>query len=325
MQLLSYIGLVFGLLLFTLLLIWQGLLDVIHLLLASGWSLLLLPLIWLPSMLPTTESWRLLFKPSHEPQFAVSFAAMWMGRAVNNLLPVATIGGEVVKARLITLKGCRGTDASASVLVDKTIQVLALIVWGLTGISLLLYLSIDDDLALITLTGFMLLAAGVAGFFYVQKAGMFHLLARLGEKLVKSDAWEGITNNAQEVDRQVISTYQRRARILYAILYKSLGLMLQTTEVWLACYLLGHPISVIEALMLKSLTSTVSDIAFIIPNAYGIQEGAYIMMGTLVGFSADFSLAVSLATRIRELLVDVPGLLMWQVIEGKFWLRRHVS
>jgi hypothetical protein len=68
-----------------------------------------------------------------------------------------------------------------------------------------------------------------------------------------------------------------------------------------------------------------SDIVFIIPNAYGIQEGAYIVLGTLLGFSPDFSLAVSLATRIRELLVDVPGLLAWQFIEGKLWLQNRAT
>ena len=75
------------------------------------------------------------------------------------------------------------------------------------------------------------------------------------------------------------------------------------SEVWLACYLLGFPISIIEALMLKSLTSTISDIAFFVPNAYGVQEGGYVMLGALLGMTPDIALAVSLATRIRELVV----------------------
>ena len=287
--------------------------------------MLLMPIVWLPSLLPTTEAWRKLFKVSNKPQFMPALAAIWMGRAVNNLLPVATIGGEVVKARLIMLSGYSGTDASASVLVDKTVQVLAVIVWGLIGVGLLLYMSIDNDLALISLLGLILLTIAVIGFLLVQKAGLFNILARLGAKLLKSDAWEGLTSNALEVDDIVRTIYQQRTQFFISVLLKSLGLILQTTEVWFACYLLGHPITLVEALMLKSLTSALSDIAFIIPNAYGIQEGAYIVLGTLLGFSPDFSLAVSLATRIRELLVDIPGLLAWQFIESKFWLHRRAT
>ena len=323
MHLLPYIGLALGLLLFTLLLLWQGLAEVIQLLITSGWGLFFLPIVWLPNLLPATEAWRQLFKPAQRPRFLPALTAIWMGRAINNLLPVATIGGEVAKARLLTLWGCAGTDASASVLVDKTVQVLAVIVWGLIGVGLLLYLAIDNHLAFISLMGFLILILGVAGFFFVQKAGLFNLLANLGAKLVKSDHWEGITNNAKEVDAIVLTLYRQRRRFYYSVLLKSLGLILQTSEVWLACYLLGHPISIIEALMLKSLTSALSDIAFIIPNAYGIQEGAYIMLGTLLGFSPDFSLAISLATRIRELLVDIPGLLAWQFTEGKLWLQKQ--
>ena len=121
MHLLPYIGLALGLVVFSLLLVWQGITEIIQLLTSSGWAMLLMPIVWLPSLLPTTEAWRKLFKVSNKPQFMPALAAIWMGRAVNNLLPVATIGGEVVKARLIMLSGYSGTDASASVLVERLI------------------------------------------------------------------------------------------------------------------------------------------------------------------------------------------------------------
>ena len=75
-------------------------------------------------------------------------------------------------------------------------------------------------------------------------------------------------------------------------------------------------------MMLKSLTSIITDIAFMIPNGYGIQEGGYVMLGALIGLSPEFSLAISLATRIRELIVDLPGLLYWQHVEAKYFLKK---
>ena len=77
--------------------------------------------------------------------------------------------------------------------------------------------------------------------------------------------------------------------------------------------------------MLKSLTATLADIAFVVPNAYGIQEGSYMMVGALLGMSPDLSLAVSLAVRIREVIIDVPGLLAWQFIESHNLIRRRAG
>jgi hypothetical protein len=74
--------------------------------------------------------------------------------------------------------------------------------------------------------------------------------------------------------------------------------------------------------MLKSLTSIITDIAFVIPNGYGVQEGGYVMLGAFIGLSPEFSLAISLATRIRELIVDLPGLLYWQHVEAKYLFKK---
>ena len=317
MNILTQIGLVLGLILFITLLIWQGVIDVIQLLLTSGWSLLWLPLIWLPSFIPATQGWRVLFHPLEAPNFVPSLLAMWMGRAVNNLLPVATIGGEIAKARLITLWGVNGFDAAASVMVDKVVQAISVALWGLVGVCSLLYISENDVLAFYALFGFAILAGCAIGFLYVQKAGLLSLLSRVGGKLIKTEAWEGISFNAREIDSVILTIYANKRAMTWAIIYRTLALALQTTEVWLACYLLGHPIGILESIMLKSLSSTLSDVVFVIPNAYGIQEGAFILVGALVGLDANTSLAVSLAIRIRDLIFDPAGLIMLHRIESR--------
>ena len=316
MRIITQTGLVLGLLIFIALLVWQGVLDVIDLLINSGWQLLYLPLIWLPHFLPATQAWRLLFV-QQRPAFGHALLAMWMGRAVNNLLPVATIGGEIVKARLVHLRGITGVNAAASVMVDKVIQAMSVALWGLVGVCLLVYLTNSSELARYAFAGFIILAACSIGFLYAQKAGLLGILASLGGKWIKTAAWEGITFNAREVDTTVADIYRHRPKIALAVILRTTALLLQTAEVWLACHLLGHPIGILEAVMLKSLTSTLSDIAFIIPNAYGIQEGAYILIGALLALPADVALAVSLALRIRDLALDPAGLLALQRIESK--------
>lgn len=322
MRIASYIGLIAGLLILTLLIVWQGIGDIFALLVNSGFSLLLLPIVWLPCLPVAVISWYLLFPIKRIPPIKELFIALWIGRSINTLLPVASVGGDIAKARLLMIWGRNGVDASASVLVDKTVQAFALIPWAIIGTSLLVYLAVDNKLAMQIMLGTFLLTLGIVGFVIVQRAGMFGFITRFIGKFHTSDGWGKITNNAHDVDSIVKEIYGNKKRFFSSIFFRSLSLVMQTSEVWLACYLLGQPISLVEALMLKSLTSIITDIAFVIPNGYGIQEGGFLMFGTLLGLSPEFSLAISLAIRIRELIIDLPGLFYWQHIEANYLLNK---
>lgn len=323
MRALPYLGLLLGIGLLLALMIWQGFGTVLGLLLETGWVLLLLPLVWLPMLLPATASWRLLFLPGRAPRFGQALHALWMGRAVNTLLPVASIGGEVVKARVLILWGVPGADATASVVVDKTVQVFAVVLWGLISTALLFLLAADDALAAGLLASVALLAAGAGGFLVAQRAGMFSFVTRLTAKLTDSDFWHGLAGSAAEVDAVIRQLYRRGARVTLSTALRLLAFSYPAVEVWLAATLLGFPIGFLEAMFLRGLSSTMSDAAFFVPNAYGVQEGAYIALGALIGMPAETALALSLATRVRELVVDLPGVLAWQHAEGRALLRRR--
>ena len=126
-RLLSYIGLLIGILLLTLLVFWQGFTEIFGLLFESGLSRLFLPIVWMPSLVVAVISWYQLFPNKIVPPFKELFLALWVGRAINTILPVATIGGEIAKARLLIFWGRPVINVSASVVVDKTVQALALI------------------------------------------------------------------------------------------------------------------------------------------------------------------------------------------------------
>jgi putative membrane protein len=324
MKIASYIGLVVGLAVMTGLIVWQGAMEIAGLLIASGWALLWVPIIWIPSILMNARCWQILFAPGYGPTFHQAFYAQWMGRAVNTLLPVASIGGEVVKARMLILWGIDAAHASASAVVDKTIQALTIILWGAAGTILLAYLALDDELAMSILVGGAIIGAGIAGFVIVQQAGMFGFMAKSAHRITKSDFFGDLIETAGDVDLTINQLYRLRGRVAAATLWRLVALISQTGEVWLAAYLLGYPISIVEALLLKSLSSTLSDFAFVVPNSYGVQEGAFVVLGGLIGLTPEVSLAISLAIRIRELLIDLPGLALWQLNEGRvFFLRRR--
>ena len=322
MRFIAHAGLLAGLLALALLVAWQGAGGVFRLLLDSGFWLLLLPLTWLPVSIAAVLSWRLLFPLERTPPCRELMLALWMGRAINSLLPVATIGGEIARARLLLLWGRNGIEASASVMVDKTVQALAMVPWAIIGAGLLMSVAIDNQLAAFVALGALALALAISGFVLAQKAGIFAFGARMIGKFTAAGGWPDITANARAVDSRIKAIYADKKRLLAAVAWRTGGLILETGEVWLACCLLGQPLSLIEALLLKSLTSVITDMAFVIPNGYGIQEGGYLLFGALIGLSPEFALAVSLATRIKEFVIDLPGLFYWQRVEAKYLLKK---
>src|SRR6266581_1037077 len=131
----SWLGLVLGLAVAVALVAWQGVGTVAHLLASTRWTLLLVAGFAFPQMLLATASWRLLFPPGDAPRFSLAQLALWIGFSINLLLPVASIGGDVVRARLLALWTGKTRDAVASVVVDKTVQVATLPALGLIGIA----------------------------------------------------------------------------------------------------------------------------------------------------------------------------------------------
>jgi len=200
------------------------------------------------------------------------------------------------------------------------------VLWGLIGIVSLIALEAGRDIVVGALAGSALLAAGIAGFIAVQHAGTFGFLARFAGRRRAGDRWNGLIDNAVALDDTIRALYRARGRIVAATALRLVARLALTAEVWLAAALLGNGITLFEAVMLKSLTGALRGAAFVVPGGWGVQEGGYVVLGALVGLSPEFMLALSLATRARELLIALPGLLAWQHAEGRWlWRRRKAA
>jgi hypothetical protein len=168
------------------------------------------------------------------------------------------------------------------------------------------------------LAGLAALTAGIAGFVLVQHAQPFARLSRvLAGLLPRAEALHG---SATELDDLVHAPWRRPLRLAASLGLGLAALVLQTAEVWVASRVLGVPLGIGEAALLKSLTVTLANVAFVVPNAYGLQEGAYLVLGPIVGLSPEAALALALAVRCRGLLIDLPGVAGWSVVEAR---RRH--
>jgi putative membrane protein len=305
----AYAALTIGLALAIGLIVWQGIDAVAAVLAVGGWSLILLGLYQIAPFMLATLSWRPLLSRDSSHRLTELTAVTWIGLSVNWLLPVAQVGGDLLRARLLILGGANGATTGASVVVDKTIQAAAQVVFSLLGLILL-----------IAVAGTHVLAYWAAGFALVLSACLYGRTVGLLRRLLPRSALRASLPDARAFDTALGGLYRRRKQLVVSALWRVAERLAKAGEVWLALWLMGHPVSLVEALILESLIQAVRAAAFVVPAGIGVQEGGLVLIGAALGLSPDLSLALSLAKRFRELVVGLPGLLCWQLRE-----RRHLK
>ncbi|MEO0946803.1 MAG: flippase-like domain-containing protein [Cyanobacteria bacterium J06641_5] len=316
MRRLSIFGLLFGLTLLTCLLLWQGFGPIAQLFTAAGWQILAVPVYYGMPLTCATLSWHYLFVKGESPSWREAFYAMWVGLGINWLLPVAQVGGELTRARLLVERQFSLDRALASVVSDKTLQVFTQALFTLGGLSLFVARRSEVSLGIGAFGGVAVMGAATFAFYRLQQAGLFGRASKLAKRFFKDNPNLDWAESAAAIDAAVRATYNRRDRLVWAILWRVAFRLVLTGESWLALWALGHPVSPIEAMILESLGQGARSAAFAIPGGLGAQEGGIVVVGTALGLPPEVALALSLCKRFRELAVGVPALVAWQIEEG---------
>jgi uncharacterized membrane protein YbhN (UPF0104 family) len=162
-------------------------------------------------------------------------------------------------------------------------------------------------------------------------AGIFIALPGQGTRLVQKLAARigaGESRALGPLDRmasQFEAIYGRKTVIAAAVLCHFLGWLGSAGSSWLGYHLLGARISFAEAVGIEALLRAALSMTFFVPGAAGVQEAAYAGLGAIFGLPADISVAVSLLTRARDLVIGLPALLLWQWLEFHALGRRRAA
>jgi putative membrane protein len=294
--------------------------------LVLGWWLLPITLFHLAPLYFDAVSWRQLFPALKRPGVLSFLWMRWIRESVSTLLPVASIGGDVVGARLAHQRGVPGAQATASMVVDITVGAATQAVFVVAGVVLLAAgarAHAAGAMAWGLLIGVALFAAGISVFILIQHNSMFGVLVEWAHRLAPKNWLSGFAGRADAIDDAVVATYRRRLALSYSSLLRLIGWVTGVGEIWLAMWVFGKPLSLIDSFILESLSAGVRGAAFMVPGALGAQEGGLVLFGALLGVPADLALALSLAKRVRELALGLPGLAAWQWVEGRRLLSRR--
>lgn len=239
-------------------------------------------------------------------------------------LPLSQVGGYVLGARALTLAGVPGTLAVASTIVDVTLEFVAQLAYTALGLLWFVRLQPGSPVAIPVLIGLAIAALAATAFVLMQRRG-FDYFDRIAGILGRGWAERGAAG-AAALHAALAGIYRRRTGLWVSFVLHLACWIASTTEVWLALHLAGKPLPFGAVLAIESLLYAIRTAAFIVPNAVGVQEGAYILLGAAFGLTPEMALALSLLKRARDLAIGLPAIGVWQAIESKrLWRRRSAA
>ncbi|HKT72939.1 MAG TPA: lysylphosphatidylglycerol synthase domain-containing protein [Steroidobacteraceae bacterium] len=308
MRLLLRLGLLAGIVLLIALFNHNGWETVLSPLARAGPVLLwLVPLHAIPVALDVM-GWRALL-----PGYVSFRALLWIAlvrEAFNRLLPVANVGGEIVGIRMLMRSVPDPGMAAASVVVETLLTLCSQLVF--VAIGLVCLMRATDRFAFAASSMAVLaVAAATIGFLaaLLRYGAVFERLGRLAQALASralSDV--RIVAHATSLDAAIRRLYTAPGRWLIAGAWQLAGLLSSCAESWLGLRWLGHPVGWPAAIALESLVQAARNFVFFVPAGLGVQELGFVGVGQLLGLDAGTLIALSLAKRLRELILGIPTL-----------------
>ena len=255
---------------------------------------------------------------------AVVLRLRWVRESINVLLPVASVGGDVLGARLLTFWGVAGALAAASVLADMMLQVGTLALFAGLGAGLLTRV---EGAAAADLAWWTLRALGVAGcllaaFFALQRTGIVRVLearvAALGRRFVREAEPRPDPEPRIQGALDAVWGPGRRGHLAQSFALHALAWLMGAAEIAVVLACIGvEGIGLSEVLVIEALGQAIKAVAFLIPSGLGVQEGGLVLVCGLFGIDAGTALALSLAKRVPDVVLGLPALVAWQNLEAR--------
>lgn len=237
------------------------------------------------------------------------------GEAINNLTPLSWGGGDPM--RILWLKEhIPFAEGAASVVVDRTLNNLAMALFMIIGIAMAFITLPLPPAMQIALIGVLSVIVGVSIFLFVRShEGLFQFFIDLLKRLrLKKTISEKTQSHVTEIDG-IISRFYRshRSTFLLAFLLHFLGRLCGVLEIYLIGIFLHFPLSFEASYLLASLTVIINLLFVFVPGAMGVMEGAFAGLFALLNLDPAIGTSLQIVRRIR--------LLVWAAI-GFFFMSR---
>jgi putative membrane protein len=280
---------------------------------ALGWTA---PWVLLPYVVINvldTLGWRCTLGPDGRGR--VPFASLYLvrmaGEAVNSVTPTATVGGEPVKAHLLRGFGVRGTEGVASVVLARTALVVSQAIFVALGTAALLaYLGRPLAATLWLVALLVMVALFALGLVRLQQRGLTAASWRLASRVApRSRLVARLEHAAAAIDDRLHSFYAaERTAFAQATALHLAAWAMGACEIQLMMWMIGAPVSFLEAFVIESLAQVIRAAAVVIPGGLGAQEWGGMWLCTTLGMAEPHAVTLWLLKRGREIVFDLVGL-----------------
>jgi len=309
-----------GLLAFILLNI--NLQETIQYLYRVGFGFLLILFLYFLAFLFDTFTWQLTLEkiPLTGRWIYRCFKIRLVGEAFNNLTPFAGMGGEPLKAILLNQSyGYGYSDGIASLILTKTINVVALILFLAAGLLFILDSAhLEVQIKIIASVGLASLTFCIILFFLAQRFKFASITGVLLSKY-KPLAWivQKLTH-VKNIENRLVKFYtERRMKLLSALILAFSNWLLGVFEIYYTMQFLNFPISIIDAWIMEAVAQLIRAGIFFIPASIGIQEGVFIIIGSTITGSPTAGFAVAIVRRVREVTWMAWGIIIFYFAKTK--------
>lgn len=285
-----------------------------------GWGLALVLLVYGAAFLCDTISWLIATPamPLNARWVGRFFAVRMAGESFNTALPAAGMGGEPVKALMLKrMYGVAYQDSIASLILARTINVIALVLFLAGGFVLILASpQLSGAYKELSGTGLAAFALGVVLLIALQRYKVTSLAGTALSRAHWFRKLEDVLHHLHAVEDRLVHFYtERRGRLTGALALSLLNWSLGVAEIYVVMWLLGQPVSFTDAWIIEGVTQLVRTATFVIPASIGAQEGAFLVIGSAITGQPSLALAMALVRRIREIAWAALGFVMFYVLK----------
>ena len=235
------------------------------------------------------------------------------GESLNQLTPTASLGGEPFKALRLQADGVPWHEAVASLVIQKGMLVLSLVLYILIAIALVPFVipGHHPQLGVLLLGALVLGGLGVT-FVVVQRSNPCSLLVRLLKRFGLASALvKGREAELETLDARLAGFYRTHiGRILAMFGLFFMSWLAQSAEVFMIFSLMGHPLGWGSAICLDGLAMLFTGLGFMIPVSLGVQDGGNLLLALGFRLGATLGMAFSIIRRLREAVWLVLGLVV---------------
>jgi len=281
----------------------------------AGWGIALVLLAHLPQTVMATIGWREVL-PAGRPPTSRLLLFRWIKEGVNSLLPVAQVGGDVIRTRLLIQRRVEPSAAIAGSVVDVAVGTASLFIYLLLGLGLLALAPQKGMTGALVLRAVAVTAAAALLVAAAPRLRVMKLVDGAITRLSRRTAAAEGQDPARLHD--VIVGLYRQPRMIWACTAWHLAAwLLGSAEAFVTLSVLGLRPSWTQAFLVDSLGQGFRAAGFLIPGALGVQEGGLIVIFAMFGLPADQALAFSTIRRLREILLGMPALGAWGAVESR--------